>query len=103
MTCQTKGDTSYMEKRTGVGGTLLSQKEGVSMARLTNEQIRNMPIDEADAYTDAHPAEAWSFAKAHGASAIAQTKESGKAWLQDQGSICRTGNNRTCLITHDRP
>ena len=37
-----------------------------------------MPIDEADAYTDAHPAEAWSFAKAHGASAIAQTKKAAK-------------------------
>ena len=60
------------------GGTLLSQKEGASMARLTNEQIRNMPIDEADAYTDAHPAEAWSFDKAHGASAIAQTKKAAK-------------------------
>ena len=60
------------------GGTLLSEKEGASMARLTNEQIRNMPIDEADAYTDAHPAEAWSFAKAHGASAIAQTKKAAK-------------------------
>ena len=48
------------------------------MARLTNEQIRNMPIDEADAYTDAHPAEAWSFAKAHGASAIAPTKKAAK-------------------------
>lgn len=37
------------------------------MARLTNEQIRDMSINEADAYTDAHPAEAWRFAKAHGA------------------------------------
>lgn len=53
------------------GETLLSQKGGVSMARLTNEQIRNMSINEADVYTDAHPAEAWRFAKAHGATAIA--------------------------------
>ena len=29
------------------------------MARLTNEEIRRMSLDEADAYTDAHPAEAW--------------------------------------------
>lgn len=29
------------------------------MARLTNEQIRDMSINEADVYTDAHPAEAW--------------------------------------------
>lgn len=44
-----------MEKQTGIGETLLSQKGGVSMARLTNEQIRNMSINEADVYTDAHP------------------------------------------------
>ena len=42
------------------------------MARLTNQEIRNMSINEADAYTDAHPAEAWRFAKAHGAAAIRQ-------------------------------
>lgn len=48
------------------------------MARLTNEQIRNMSINEADVYTDAHPAEAWRFAKAHGATAIAQTKKAAK-------------------------
>lgn len=52
------------------------------MARLTNEQIRNMSINEADVYTDvytdAHPAEAWRFAKAHGAAAIAQTKKAAK-------------------------
>ena len=40
------------------------------MARLTNEEIRNMSLNEADAYTDLHPAEAWRFAKAHGKSAI---------------------------------
>lgn len=33
------------------------------MARLTNEEIRRMTIDQADAYTDAHPAEAWRFVK----------------------------------------
>ena len=37
-----------------------------------------MSINEADAYTDAHPAEAWRFAKAHGAAAIAQTKKAAK-------------------------
>ena len=45
------------------------------MARLTNEEIRRMSLDQADAYTDAHPAEAWRFAKAHGASAAKQTKK----------------------------
>ena len=49
------------------GGTLLSQKGSVSMAGLTNEQVRNMLINEADVYTDAH-----------GASAIAQTKKAAK-------------------------
>lgn len=34
-----------------------------------------MSLDQADAYTDAHPAEAWRFAKAHGASAAKQTKK----------------------------
>ena len=46
------------------------------MARLTNEEIRRMSFDEADAYTDAHPAEAWRFAKAHYSSA---NKQTGKA------------------------
>lgn len=45
------------------------------MARLTNEEIRNMSLNEADVYTDLHPAEAWRFAKAHGRSAIKQTKK----------------------------
>lgn len=45
------------------------------MARLTNEEIRRMSLDEADAYTDEHPAEAWRFAKAHYASAAKQTKK----------------------------
>lgn len=48
------------------------------MARLTNEEIQNMSLKEADAYTDKHPAEAWRFAKAHGRSAIAQTKKAAK-------------------------
>ncbi len=45
------------------------------MARLSNEEIRCMSLDEADAYTDEHPAEAWQFAKAHGTSAAKQTKK----------------------------
>jgi len=45
------------------------------MARLTNEEIRRMSLDEADVYTDLHPAEAWRFAKAHGKSAARQTKK----------------------------
>ena len=48
------------------------------MARLTNEEIRNMSLAEADVYTDLHPAEAWRFAKAHGKSAIKQTKKAAK-------------------------
>lgn len=48
------------------------------MARLTNEEIKKMSIIEADAYTDVHPAEAWRFAKAHGAAAINQTKKAAK-------------------------
>lgn len=48
------------------------------MARLTNEEIMNMSITEADAYTNKHPAEAWRFAKAHGRSAITQTKKAAK-------------------------
>lgn len=48
------------------------------MARLTNDEIKNMTINEADAYTDEHPAEAWRFAKAHGAAAIKQTKKAAK-------------------------
>ena len=45
------------------------------MARLTNTEIWQMSLAEAEVYTDLHPAEAWRFAKAHGKSAIAQTKK----------------------------
>lgn len=45
------------------------------MARLTNEEIADMTLRQADAYTDLHPSEAWRFAKAHGKSAIKQTKK----------------------------
>lgn len=33
------------------------------MARLSNEEIRRMSLDEADAYTDAHPAEVGDLLK----------------------------------------
>ena len=49
------------------------------MARLTNEEIRNMSINEADAYTDAHPAEAWRF-----------DKESGEKRFQNRNPFRRT-------------
>ena len=52
------------------------------MARLSNEEIRRMSIDEADAYTDAHPAEAWRFAKAHYRSANTQTRKALKHGLK---------------------
>lgn len=56
------------------------------MARLSNEEIRRMSLDEADAYTDAytdaHPAEAWRFAKAHYSSAVKQTKKAAKHGFQ---------------------
>lgn len=60
------------------GGTLLDQKGGVSMARLTNEEIRCMTIDQADA----HPAEAWRFVKVYGAAAAQQTKKAVKHGLR---------------------
>lgn len=63
------------------GGTLLNQKGGASVARLTNEEIRRMTIDQADAYTDAHPAEAWRFAKTFGKAAAQQTKKAVKHGL----------------------
>lgn len=52
------------------------------MARLTNEEIRRMTIDQADAYTDAHPAEAWRFVKVYGAAAAQQTKKAVKHGLR---------------------
>ena len=52
------------------------------MARLTNEEIWNMSLREASAYTDAHPAEAWRFAKAHYTSANKQTEKALKHGLQ---------------------
>lgn len=45
------------------------------MARLTNEEIQNMSLKEADEYTNLHPSEAWRFIKAYGRSAVAQTKK----------------------------
>ncbi len=54
------------------------------MARLTNKEIRNMTLNEAEAYTDAHPAEAWRFAKAHGKSAIALTKKAAKHGFKNE-------------------
>ena len=45
------------------------------MARLSNDEIRKMSLDEADVYTDLHPAEAWRFAKAHEKSALEQSKK----------------------------
>ena len=50
-------------------------ERGDFMARLTNTEIRNMSLNQADIYTDLHPAEAWRFAKAHGQSAIELTKK----------------------------
>ncbi len=52
------------------------------MARLTNEEIWKMSPAEANAYTDAHPAEAWRFAKAHYSSAVKQTKKAAKHGLK---------------------
>ena len=52
------------------------------MARLTNQEIRRMSLDEADVYTDLHPAEAWRFAKAHGKSALRQTEKAAKHGFQ---------------------
>lgn len=52
------------------------------MARLSNQEIADMTLRQADAYTDLHPAEAWRFAKAHGRSAIKQTKKAAKHGLK---------------------
>ena len=71
------------------------------MARLTNEQIRNMSINEADVYTDAHPAEAWRFAKAHGATAIAQTKKAAKHGFETRFSLQNL--KRSSLPDNTRP
>ena len=57
------------------------------MARLTNEEIRRMTIDQADAYTDAHPAEAWRFVKVYGAAAAQQTKKAVKVPLHEIMSL----------------
>ncbi len=56
------------------------------MARLTNEEIRSMSLNEADAYTDLHPEEAWRFAKAQGKTAVEQTKKAAKEAMQSKWS-----------------
>ena len=63
------------------------------MARLTNEEIRRMSLDEADAYTDAHPAEAWRFAKAHYSSANKQTGKALKYGLRTNTKPPLTATN----------
>ena len=35
------------------------------MSRLTDEEIRKMPLNEADIYLETHPDEAQHFAKVH--------------------------------------
>lgn len=62
--------------------TILIRKEVIYIARLTNEEIRKMSLEEADAYTDAHPAEAWRFAKMHYSSAKRQTGKALKHGLK---------------------
>lgn len=52
------------------------------MARLTNEEIRNMSLNAADIYTDLHPAEAWRFAKAQGKAAVKQAKKATKYGIE---------------------
>lgn len=52
------------------------------MARLSNEEIQNMTLAEARAYTDIHPAEAWRFAKADLAASVEQTKKAAKHGLK---------------------
>lgn len=52
------------------------------MARLSNEEIQNMTLAEARAYTDLHPAEAWRFAKADLAASAEQTKKAAKYGLK---------------------
>lgn len=46
------------------------------MSRLTDEEIRKMPLNEADIYLETHPDEAQHFAKVFAVSAAKQTKKS---------------------------
>lgn len=45
------------------------------MSRLTDEEIRKMPLNEADIYLETHPDEAQHFAKVFAVSAAKQTKK----------------------------
>lgn len=45
------------------------------MRRLTDEEIRKMPLNEAEAYVESHPDEAGHFAKVFSTSALKQTKK----------------------------
>ncbi len=58
------------------------------MARLSNKEIWDMSLNEAAAYTDAHPAEAWRFAKAQGRSALEQSKKAAKNGFKNKNFIC---------------
>ena len=45
------------------------------MSRLTDEEIRKMPLNEADIYLETHPDEAQHFAKVFAVSAAKQKKK----------------------------
>lgn len=51
------------------------------MSRLTDEEIRKMPLNEADAYLETHPDEAQHFAKVFAASAAKQAKKSNSLFV----------------------
>ena len=80
------------------------------MARLSNEAIRNMSLNEADRYTNDHPAEAWRFAKIQGKSAVEQTKkavrygyESRILYRSDEAMESRPFARLPLLYTEPRP
>ncbi len=45
------------------------------MSRLTDEEIREMPLNEADAYLETHPDEAQHFAKVFATATAKQAKK----------------------------
>lgn len=54
------------------------------MARLSNEEMRNMSPNQAELYVDLHPAEAWRFAKMFGREAVSLSRIAVKNGLKTE-------------------
>lgn len=75
------------------------------MSILTDEEIRKMPLNEADIYLETHPDEAQHFAKVFAVSAAKQTKKAILYLCDGTVESCRKNQllqKRSRMPAHDR-